>query len=527
MRVSGCLETDLILSPVVIPYLIKALIYRFQFPISKISIWGNKLLLSPLAFWENGRMNFHIGEPLNVSALSGRSSSTFVTCSDEDFHSDGASIPWNVNSLPNMSGRGEEEPMNVSRESTSESEEEVEDNEVDNDDGSTRDLIKEVLRLQRKADRKNDRYRKEQRESRRVIKRIDDQVTKVENRVTAVEESVVAVNVRVDGVQGELATMRDEFFERLQSVELNLKSEIANRPTTSGTFKNYAKGPRGMTNHAEGEFYALVNQALSKRHVFVMGHVNDDHGNPTPTKMSAKEILQKYFATVDYELLTTNTNSVSQVRRFRVHPAHIAVTKQMARDINSEIRSIGWWIQQETPNELRRMNGVAVKFFVEAKKVEPALRKYNFDVECGYITINGSEMVPVFMIPEDTQKWSQLATLLVDIVKESTNLPWLERIANPPKMNYELLKKWGAIVGYKPTRGLFDSMVGDGATASPRSASDTSSESRLLPLDSGGSSDNAPVGAPASGAFSEQRLHQVNVGSNGDKNPGESNRKGK
>lgn len=293
-----------------------------------------------------------------------------------------------------------------------------------------------------------------------AIVNIEERLDAVTTKATENTDGIEAVNVRVDGVQEDIVKLKDEIYQKLRSVDSNCKAAIANRPSGSGCFKLYGRGPRDLSNRAEGEFYLLVSQATAKRHVFVVGHAMDAAGNPVHTILTVKEVLLKYFSTVDYELLTTNPNSVTSVRRFRVHPAHPSVTKQIARDINSELCSKGWWIQQETPNKLRKINGVATKFFMEAKKTEPTLRRYTFEVDCGYITIDGTSILPVFMIPEDIQKWAGLAKLLAESVKVLLDLPWLQQMANPVKIDFDVLKKWGQIIGHKPTRALYNSVIG-------------------------------------------------------------------
>ena len=408
-------------------------------------------------------MNFAIGEPLNSSVQSAHSSTSFISCIEEEHLSD-SSILGDQKS-PKMSIVDEVELMDERSSRSTESEDDDPDDDVD--DMDTRDMLKEVLKLARKTSRKLSRHRDDQIKLGQNVDAINDRLLSVENKVSSNEVGLTTVNARVDGVQEDLGKLKEDFFERLRSVELNLKNDIANRPSGSGGFKLFGKGPRDLKNKAEGEFYSLVNQATAKRHVFVVGHVTNDHGTPIPTTITVKDILLKYFSTVDYELLTTNPSSVTNVRRFRVHPSHIPVTKQMARDLNPELRSHGWWIQQETPNELRKMNSMATKFFMEVKKLQPALRRYNFDVDCGFITIDGAVVLPVFMVTEDGRKWNELSELLVEIVRASLNLPWLLRMATPIKIEYEMLQKWGKVVGHKPSRSLYESVTGPPSASSP------------------------------------------------------------
>ncbi len=145
----------------------------------------------------------------------------------------------------------------------------------------------------------------------------------------------------------------------------------------------------------------------------------------------------------------------SQVKRFCVDKECLDEFRSNLDLYEPQIRAEGWWIAADLPPELRALRSTAFKFFKEAKSLHDTIRMAYLDVaqDSGYVTIDGIDLVPVYMVPRDTKKWPALITLMSKIVDSVRAIEWTERVTSKVQIDQSLVREWTELIGAKvPTK---------------------------------------------------------------------------
>jgi hypothetical protein len=132
--------------------------------------------------------------------------------------------------------------------------------------------------------------------------------------------------------------------------------------------------------------------------------------------------------------------------RFVVHPDDVHMCKLVVRDRGREIRSLGWWAAQECPKDLRDMEMNAFRFFGEAKKACPALKRYYLEAEDGFVKVARVAILPVFCVPTDKGKWPRLAPVLNRMIESIHADDWVSRFKQQKSVDPKIYEEWGDIV---------------------------------------------------------------------------------
>jgi hypothetical protein len=142
----------------------------------------------------------------------------------------------------------------------------------------------------------------------------------------------------------------------------------------------------------------------------------------------------------------------SQVKRFVVEKERLEDFQANLDLYNPQIRGDGWWIAVDFPPELRALRSTAFQFFKEAKALHDTIRSAFLDVsnDSGYVTVDGIEFVPVYMVPRDKKKWPALITLLLEVVESVKSLEWVVRITTTVSIDQKFVRAWAEAVGTKP-----------------------------------------------------------------------------
>jgi hypothetical protein len=110
------------------------------------------------------------------------------------------------------------------------------------------------------------------------------------------------------------------------------------------------------------------------------------------------------------------------------------------------------------------MRSNAFQFFKEVKSLHQEVRAAYLDIshETGYVSVDGIDFVPVFMVPRDKKKWPRLIDLMIRVIDFVRGLEWTERITSTVTIDAALVREWAEAVGskrMKPAPELNDDVI--------------------------------------------------------------------
>jgi hypothetical protein len=124
-----------------------------------------------------------------------------------------------------------------------------------------------------------------------------------------------------------------------------------------------------------------LGEAKALQSVFVLGKVpNVQQTVPLST------LFKRHFEKFGAKLLPTT--GISKMRRFSVPAEKAEEVKHTIRHYNMAIRDLGWWVVQDAPPALRRMNSTAYAFFKFGREQQPLIRNFCFEADGGYLTMD-------------------------------------------------------------------------------------------------------------------------------------------
>jgi hypothetical protein len=202
------------------------------------------------------------------------------------------------------------------------------------------------------------------------------------------------------------------------------------------------------------KFQNLLKQASSMSGCYAAGHVPADKiTGIRPSAKPFKHIAATYFP--NFKLNIIASTSASKVIRFTVESQQShgdAPTENFETVLKNcviAIRGDGWWFQQELPPTLRQMYSNAYKFFKETKSDYPLIRLFVLDVADGYVTIDETKVVPVYLVPKNKSVWKDLGGVLQNIVASFLTMDWLDSMAGKLSVEQSHVDEWLSILGSK------------------------------------------------------------------------------
>jgi hypothetical protein len=189
----------------------------------------------------------------------------------------------------------------------------------------------------------------------------------------------------------------------------------------------------------EDKFQALVKETEAMQTIFVVGKVP----SVRPT-VSLTTLMKRHFEQHGGKLLPTGGKS--RTRRFAVPVDKIDDTKGTIRHYNMAIRDLGYWVVQDAPPALRKLNSNAFAFFKYAKDIFKILRRFRWEAEAGYVTVDELPFLPVYLVSCKKKKWKALAGLLTELVADVLEKDWLETASSALKIPDDFVTKWCAVL---------------------------------------------------------------------------------
>jgi hypothetical protein len=281
-----------------------------------------------------------------------------------------------------------------------------------------------------------------QSEASQKIQTLQDEVSELKNENHIRQTDIGAVDHRVDEVKEEvfakIEALRSEF-------QAKLDGKAAPHPDRPIIPSSSSVGDQCRIEH---EFTALLSKAKGMMNCFAMGRVTGVVGFSLVPK-THENILSDYFAGIP--VTAVPGLGKSQVKRFVVDKSRLSDFKENLDLYNQQIRADGWWLTVDYPPELRTLRSNAFQFFKEAKSLHDTIRMTYLDVtdNSGYVTVDGIEFVPVYMVPRDKKKWPQLITLLQSVVDSVRSIEWTDRVTSNASIDQAFAREWADIAGVK------------------------------------------------------------------------------
>ncbi len=315
------------------------------------------------------------------------------------------------------------------------------------------------------------------------------------NDVTKVKASLKTVEGRLDVVEKETKTLADrveaiekekkEFEQRLeekllkklsmprqldhsQQITVSLPPKLnspklnplkpPSRPSQGhfpltkrkGTKQFSQSSKKGVANGVHEAFEELLRDQEARKNSFLVGELKRTPEDGVPQQPTAlfSDVVSEFFDGVRFKLgrLSTARNGLKLGKVF-VHPDDVHVMKLRCRDCWRAVKETGWWIGQENPTDIRKMEVNAFRFIMEAKNECDELRRYYLEAEEGFVRYARVPFLPVYLVPEDPQKWPELASILLQMVESIQSKNWVSRFRGVKKLDQGLLDKWMSVAG--------------------------------------------------------------------------------
>jgi hypothetical protein len=205
--------------------------------------------------------------------------------------------------------------------------------------------------------------------------------------------------------------------------------------------------------------------------VFVVGKVPDVRQTVT-----LSTLMTRHFDKFGAKLQTAPVKTGP--RRFTVSPEKVEGVKNVLRHYNLAIRDLGWWVAQDVPAEMRRMNSNVYSFFKYARDRERSLRSFRLDADGGFLVMNDHHLLPIYLVPTKKRSWDALARLLAELAASFLDRDWLETaISTSSPVPETFVQAWCAVLKLDGPPKLQDPGEGDGDDATMTGASVISSKS--------------------------------------------------
>jgi hypothetical protein len=174
--------------------------------------------------------------------------------------------------------------------------------------------------------------------------------------------------------------------------------------------------------------------------VFVVGKVPD-----VRQTVSLATLMVRHFDMFDPKLQPAPVKTGP--RRFTVPLVKVEGVKNVLRHYNLAIRDLGWWVAQDVPAEMRRMNSNVYSFFKWARDRERSLRGVRLDPDGGFLVMNDHPLLPIYLVPTKKRSWDALAHLLAELAASFLDRDWLETaMSTSPVIPDSFVKGWCVIL---------------------------------------------------------------------------------
>ncbi len=282
-----------------------------------------------------------------------------------------------------------------------------------------------------------------QQETSQKLQEVHTEVETLKTEVQIHHTDISTVDQRVDDTKAELLAKIEDLRQEFQA---KLDGKVAPHPDRPVVPATASIGDQSRIEH---EFSALLIKARNMTNCFAMGRVTGIVGVASIPKSSEK-VLADYFAGISIAM--TPSLGKSQVKRFSVGKEDLPNFQANLELYDPQIRADGWWIAVDLPPELRALRSNAFQFFKETKALYSDIRATYLDVshDSGFVTVDGIDFIPVYMVPRDKKKWPPLITIFVRVIESVLGLEWTVRITSSVSIDPGFVREWAEAMGSKP-----------------------------------------------------------------------------
>jgi hypothetical protein len=283
------------------------------------------------------------------------------------------------------------------------------------------------------------------------------------------EDIKTAIREELGGLKDEVAAVKEEQqiqATNIRDVDQRVDQAFAEIAALRALLEGRAARPAPVPSQCtvgdqcsvSAKFQNLLTQASTMAGCYAAGHVPPDKVTGVkPSAKSFKLIADTYFSNFHLKILAST--GISKTVRFTVEPKNPATTKvgdfeAVLKSVVMAVRGDGWWIQQELPATLRQMYSNAYQFFKAVKSEFKVLRPYVFDAQDGYITMDGTRIVPVYLVPKNRAVWKDLGGVILNIVASFLTVDWLDSMTSQLTVEQSHIDEWMEIVGAKHEKQL-------------------------------------------------------------------------
>ncbi len=157
--------------------------------------------------------------------------------------------------------------------------------------------------------------------------------------------------------------------------------------------------------------YSSAVHAAKTSRTFILGRKK---GETPPTQPAAKILMECFFP--DVGCIVTKTDKAKVAKVYVPKPEEAQQLKLAIKNTWAALGSQGWWIREDIPESLGKLETRAREFFIEAKKADDS-----YDKKIGYVSIeygvaskDGKELLPLFLIPpKSSTTWPALFPKIV------------------------------------------------------------------------------------------------------------------
>ncbi len=272
------------------------------------------------------------------------------------------------------------------------------------------------------------------------LKKVEEKQEKTDEDVKALQSDCVDLRADMDDCEEKVSELKADYTQHKAEVNKKLSEIMAileARATTPSV--QIPSLTVAQQCSVEDKFRALMEEAGALQTIFVIGKVPDARQTVT-----LATVLQRHFEIHGAKLLPVVGKTFT--RRFSVPVDKVEATKNTMRHYNLAIRDLGWWIVQDAPPALRKMNSNAFAFFKYAKSQFKPLRRCRFDAEDGYVLMDDLRLFPVYLIPTKKSNWKPLSQLLTELLADFLEVDWLDSASAPRSVPETFVAKWCSVV---------------------------------------------------------------------------------
>jgi hypothetical protein len=263
----------------------------------------------------------------------------------------------------------------------------------------------------------------------KTCREVDD----LQSEVTELRHDVGEVRDKVEAVTNDLNSHKAEMERRFN----DLLAKFEAKSSTVRVQVRHLSAAQQCS--VEDKFESLLKETQALKTIFVIGKVPG--ARPTVSLMT---LLQRHFVQLGAKLIPTAGKT--RTCRFSVPEEKVNSTRDVIRHYNLAICDLGYWIVQDAPPALRKLNSNTFTFFKFAKDCFQPLRRFRFEAEGGYVLVDDVPFLPVYMVSSKKAKWKALATLLTELVADGLERDWLDAASTPLTILDKFVEQWCSVI---------------------------------------------------------------------------------